>query len=671
MNKSIFEKVKEVACIEEVVEHFGVRLDSHWKALCPFHQEKTPSFSVKREDNIFKCFGCGESGDAIDFVAKVKGVEGVEAARLIAEMYGIGDSPNGVKQKVTQVTSKTSKAQGKANVEQKTKKASKQAIKAYLEQCIKDIDKTDYFQKRGLSKDTIDKFCLGYDIKKNCVVIPYSSKLEYYQTRSIDGKKFRKPKLEEAGPEPLYAEENLRTKKNELVFVVESPICAISIMQETKERAVAICGSANHNKLLEAIKRIKPNGIMVLSLDNDEAGRDATKNIMTELNKYKWVKTTSSSVAAGYKDPNECLVRNKEKFIHILKSVVSEIKASCSLIPSLGNANSLYYKNVPATKWIIKDLLPVGITVFSAAPKIGKSWMGMQMCSAISEGKDFLSKPTKKGQVVYFALEDDESLFKERLNIQNSNKEPSKDFFYKLEGLKNINNGLLEQLEYILQINPNIQAMVIDTFHFIRSPGDKNQLAYNQDYNDLKKLKHFATNKGIAIMVVHHNRKMKDEDDIFNQISGSVAMLGAADMCWLLAKKKRNDELTHFETITRKCKHLKMTIRLKQPEQIWVVEEEKGDDTLSRWRREYEESQVVKVVTAKLRENPLGYRAKASQILLDAVDILGSPIMMNETQVGKEISRFATRFKEHKITHKTERGRIHFFSYTHYVPKDY
>ena len=66
MNESIFEKVKEVARIEEVVEHFGVRLDRNGKALCPFHQEKTPSFSIKREDNIFKCFGCGAGGDAPD-----------------------------------------------------------------------------------------------------------------------------------------------------------------------------------------------------------------------------------------------------------------------------------------------------------------------------------------------------------------------------------------------------------------------------------------------------------------------------------------------------------------------------------------------------------------------------------------------------------------------------
>ncbi len=395
---NIFEKVKEVASISQVVECFGnLKLNRSSMACCPFHQEKNPSFSVKESDGIFKCFACGVSGDSIDFVAKLKDIEPIDAAKEIANYYGIDDT---LSKENKQVAHKVTTA---PNITQKPNKATKQAIKVYLEHCIKDIDKTDFFQKRGLTKDTIDKFCLGYDTNKRCVVIPYSSKLEYYQTRSIDSKEFRKPPSEEAGAEPLYAEENLRTKKNELVFIVESPMCAMSIMQETKEKAVAICGATNHKKLIDAIKRIKPDGILVLSLDNDEAGKNATDKILEELRKNKLVKATSGNVASWYKDPNECLVKNKKEFVSILKSVVSEISVSYSLIPNLGNVNDLYHKNVPATKWIIKDLLPVGITLLSAAPKLGKSWMVMQLCSAISEGKDFLSKPVTKGQVIYLS----------------------------------------------------------------------------------------------------------------------------------------------------------------------------------------------------------------------------------------------------------------------------
>jgi len=89
--ESIFDKVKEKVTIKEVVERIGnLHLDRNGKALCPFHREKTPSFSIKKNENIFKCFGCGERGDAIHFVAKLKEIEPIEAVRLINEVFNLG-----------------------------------------------------------------------------------------------------------------------------------------------------------------------------------------------------------------------------------------------------------------------------------------------------------------------------------------------------------------------------------------------------------------------------------------------------------------------------------------------------------------------------------------------------------------------------------------------------
>lgn len=85
----IFETVKSQVKIADVVEQFGVKLNSRDKGLCPFHREKTASFSVDRNTNIFTCFGCGETGDVITFVSKIKDIEPYEAAKLLAEMYRI------------------------------------------------------------------------------------------------------------------------------------------------------------------------------------------------------------------------------------------------------------------------------------------------------------------------------------------------------------------------------------------------------------------------------------------------------------------------------------------------------------------------------------------------------------------------------------------------------
>lgn len=85
----IFEKVKDQVNIAEAVSLFGIQLNSKDKGLCPFHTEKTPSFSVDRKKNIFTCFGCGETGDVIAFVSKMRECEPLEAAKFLAESFRI------------------------------------------------------------------------------------------------------------------------------------------------------------------------------------------------------------------------------------------------------------------------------------------------------------------------------------------------------------------------------------------------------------------------------------------------------------------------------------------------------------------------------------------------------------------------------------------------------
>ena len=187
----IFETVKSQVKIADVVEFFGVKLNSRDKGLCPFHREKTASFSVDRKNNIFTCFGCGETGDVITFVSKIKDIEPYEAAKLLAEIY---------------------------HIDVQDAKPQKPSIKKYLQACMKDADKTDYFAKRGLTAETVKKFCLGFDIHRNAVVLPYSSELTYYQTRSIADKKFYKPPTEEAGAEPLFNRKALWASDKEPVL---------------------------------------------------------------------------------------------------------------------------------------------------------------------------------------------------------------------------------------------------------------------------------------------------------------------------------------------------------------------------------------------------------------------------------------------------------------------
>jgi DNA primase len=90
--KDSIERVRDAV---DMVELVGARSDlrrqggGNWKGLCPFHDERTPSFSVNADKKVYFCFGCQESGDAIDFVCKTEGLDFREAVEALAERYNV------------------------------------------------------------------------------------------------------------------------------------------------------------------------------------------------------------------------------------------------------------------------------------------------------------------------------------------------------------------------------------------------------------------------------------------------------------------------------------------------------------------------------------------------------------------------------------------------------
>ena len=96
----IIEAAKEVD-IKEIIRHYGnIELDKHNQACCPFHGEKTASFSVPKNNQYFHCFGCGASGDGIKFVSMLLNISNFEAAKTIVRdltSYNIEDRDNRIK----------------------------------------------------------------------------------------------------------------------------------------------------------------------------------------------------------------------------------------------------------------------------------------------------------------------------------------------------------------------------------------------------------------------------------------------------------------------------------------------------------------------------------------------------------------------------------------------
>lgn len=196
-------------------------------------------------------------------------------------------------------------------------------------------------------------------------------------------------------------------------------------------------------------------------------------------------------------------------------------------------AQELLEEPITEADWVIEDLLPVGAHILAGAPKIGKSWMVLAMGLAASIGTPFWDYAVCQGSVLYLCLEDIYARVKKRLWKLT---DEASDRFYLANSAATIKDGLADQIDYFVITHPDLKLVFIDTFQKVRSPtGDS---IYAADYGDFSALKAVADKHGLAMMVVHHTRKMADED-IMNTVSGSSGITGSADSIWVLKKALR------------------------------------------------------------------------------------------------------------------------------------
>lgn len=633
----IFETIKQSVKIADVVEDYGVTLNSKGQGLCPFHKEKTPSFSIKREDNIFKCFGCGESGDAVSFVAKLKGIEPIAAARELAEKYHI-------------------------DIEEERAMPKKPSISDYIKRCQFDIGKTDYFEHRGLSKGTIRKFCLGYDEYRKSVVIPYSSKFTYYQTRGTEQKVFFKPKTEDAGAEPLFNIEAMRLRNKEPIFVVESPICAMSIYQGGGN-AISTCGTGGWKKVVEEVKKKRPLGGFIICMDNDEAGEKAAKELFDALYALG-IQTIRFNIAGDKKDPNELLMSSPKKLEENIKSAKLALRKKYATIKDSFDALELQGENIEPPSWIVRGVLPTGLAMLCAPSKIGKSWMMLQLGLAVADGRDFLDFQTNKCGVLYYALEDSKARLKDRMTKMLKGRQAPSDLRFAIQA-DTVDDGFLAKIEEELRTFPNIKLIIVDTLQKVRGKVIKNESMYRGDYREMAKLKEFADSKKICLLFVHHLRKLADEADVYNMISGSTALMGAADSIFIISKKKRTDDNATLSMTGRDIQQNDLVIVFDKSDYVWVVEGTAEEMEYRKERAEYENSPVVQTIKELVKRNSVsGWKGSAVDLMKAVFDLTGKQVTESPTSIGKLISKYEYRLHCDGIDHKASKSgsRCHTFT---------
>ncbi len=173
---------------------------------------------------------------------------------------------------------------------------------------------------------------------------------------------------------------------------------------------------------------------------------------------------------------------------------------------------------------IIEGLLYQGAYLFVGSPKVGKSFMMLQLAYHISTGTPLWDYKVRQAPVLYFALEDNYARLQRRL-YKMFGTEETDNLYLATEG-KTVNGGLDEQIRGFMQEHPDTGLIIIDTLKRVHESGG-GEYSYSNDYDIVAHLKSIADSYKISMLIVHHTRKEKGED-IFDMISGTNGLLGAA-----------------------------------------------------------------------------------------------------------------------------------------------
>ena len=210
-------------------------------------------------------------------------------------------------------------------------------------------------------------------------------------------------------------------------------------------------------------------------------------------------------------------------------------------------AEELSLKSFPPLKWAVQDILPEGSYLLTARPKVGKSWLALQICLAVAFGGSIFGKNVVKGKAVYLALEDNQRRLQDRLYQLRPQGYATPDLILHTEWLKFDKGGVEKLIELIEKEQPKL--IVIDTFAKVRPiMGNKN--VYESDYKALEPITKVANQYRCTILIVHHNRKGKAESDPLEQVSGSLGLSGAVDGV-LVIDGNRSDKMYTLSLIGR------------------------------------------------------------------------------------------------------------------------
>ncbi len=296
------------------------------------------------------------------------------------------------------------------------------------------------------------------------------------------------------------------------------------------------------------------------------------------------------------------------------------------------SGEELINKELAEIPFVVKDLIPIGLTLLAGSAKVGKSWLALWLAVQIAKGEEVWGYESVKYTTLYLAYEDNEIRIQNRL-LDICDDAPKNVYF--CTEVSKLGGDLEARIDSFILEHRDTKLIIIDTLQTIRNVTESN---YSNDYSDLTLLKNIADRYKIAIILIHHFRKQKD-GDVFNQITGSTGLQGAVDNMFTLSSSKRGERMATLNCIGRDIEQREIELE-RNEDNVWI----KQSDS-------YSESSVLEDNFVKAIE----------KFMSDRTSYCGTPTelssLLSEISDGKFSNRVISKYMK-KLSKELEKRLI-------------
>jgi hypothetical protein len=221
-------------------------------------------------------------------------------------------------------------------------------------------------------------------------------------------------------------------------------------------------------------------------------------------------------------------------------------------------------------KCVIEGVLYNGLTVFAGRPKVGKSWLTLQLALAVAKGEKFLGElPVHlPGGVVYVALEESQARTATRMQRLVADETPFLQNISMVYSMSPLSQGGDEQLDQILR-DKRPSLVIIDTFLALVGGGNSERRdVMRSEYSEIDRIRKIAARHETAMVLVHHMRKSVVGESGIDSVAGSTGVTAAADAIWTLKREDADTGACTFEVVGREVEEQSLGLRFRRDGEV-------------------------------------------------------------------------------------------------------